>query len=246
MQLSLVIPVHNEAGNIHPLLAEIDTALQALDAYEILYVDDGSSDATAQELRTALATYPRLRVLRHRKSCGQSTAVLSGVRAASGAWIATLDGDGQNDPSDLPRMILRAAEADHPALVNGWRRQRQDSGFKRISSRIANAVRGGLLGDHTPDTGCGIKLFQRAVFLQLPYFDHCHRFLPALFLRQGCTVVSLEVQHRPSTLGKSKYGLHNRLWVGLVDIIGVMWLQRRCRLPEVKEIKPVSAATLNP
>lgn len=239
MQLSLVVPVHNEAGNILPLLAEIEAALAGLEAYEILYVDDGSQDATAAELQAAQHRYPRLRILRHTRSCGQSSAVISGVRAARGVWIATLDGDGQNNPADLPDLIRRAAEPDHPVLVNGWRQQRQDSGLKRFSSRIANAVRGWLLRDKTPDTGCGLKLFQRSAFLQVPHFDHMHRFLPALFLRQGFRVVSFPVRHRPRTQGRSKYGLHNRLWVGLVDLLGVMWLQRRWCSTEVQELAPL-------
>ncbi len=239
MQLSLVIPVHNEAGNILPLLAEIQTALMGLESYEIIYVDDGSQDATVTQLRTAQGHYPQLRVLRHAHSCGQSAAVLSGVRAARGVWVATLDGDGQNDPADLPDLIRRAAAPDHPVLVNGWRQRRQDSRLKQLSSRVANAVRGWLLRDNTPDTGCGIKLFQRNVFLQVPHFDHMHRFLPALFLRQGYHVVSFPVRHRPRAQGRSKYGLHNRLWVGLVDLFGVMWLQRRWRSAEVRELPPL-------
>jgi dolichol-phosphate mannosyltransferase len=238
MDLSVVIPVRNEQDNIAALIAEIRAALDGRLDYEVVYVDDGSTDATAERLAAAQRDFPRLRVLRHAQSCGQSAALATGVRAARGAWIATLDGDGQNDPADIPKLWAMAQERDRPAnlqLVAGWRRRRQDSWLKRLSSRIANAVRARLLKDATPDTGCGLKLFPRAVFLELPYFDHMHRFLPALVQRNGGRTVSVEVNHRPRTRGTSKYGVHNRLWVGIVDLIGVMWLQRRMRRPQVLE-----------
>jgi dolichol-phosphate mannosyltransferase len=239
MDLSVVIPVKNEQDNILPLLGEIHAALEGRYDYEVIYVDDGSTDASPRVLEQGRAQYPRLRVLRHAASCGQSTAVRTGVRAARGGWIATLDGDGQNDPADIPKLMAVIQAADCPPglkLIAGWRKTRRDTWLKRISSKIANRVRSGLLRDSTPDTGCGLKLFERALFLELPYFDHMHRFLPALVLRAGCQVQSVEVHHRQRERGVSKYGLHNRLWVGIVDLFGVAWLQRRARLPVVNEV----------
>jgi dolichol-phosphate mannosyltransferase len=237
MDVSLVIPVFNEEDNIDPLLAEIQAALGAAD-YEVIYVDDGSTDGTPQRLRAAAESFDRLRVIRHDRSCGQSTAVWTGVRQARAPWIATLDGDGQNDPLDIPKLLAEACGAAVPGQVPlvcvcGFRRSRRDSWLKRFSSRIANRVRGTLLGDATPDTGCGLKVFSRAAFLALPYFDHMHRFLPALFLRGGGGIRSVEVNHRERTRGVSKYGLFNRLWVGMVDLCGVAWLQRRSKSPKI-------------
>jgi dolichol-phosphate mannosyltransferase len=237
--LSVVIPVRNEAANIAPLVAELGAALRGL-AHEIIYVDDGSGDATPAELAAAASHVPALRWLRHRVGCGQSAAVISGVRAARGIWIATLDGDGQNDPADIPLLLARAlaGEAESrgggPVLIAGHRTRRRDTAIKRISSRIANAVRGRLLGDRTPDTGCGLKLFRREAFLALPHFDHMHRFLPALFIRAGGHVESVPVGHRPRLRGRSNYGTLDRLAVGLVDLAGVFWLQHRWRRPEVE------------
>ena len=235
MDLSIVIPVRNEAGNIAPLVAEITSAMRGLPAYEIIYVDDGSSDGTAAEILRLSAELPHLRLLRHLRSCGQSTALLTGIKAAQGTWIATLDGDGQNDPADIPQLwrLARTASANPPLLVAGVRAKRQDSRAKRMASLIANAVRSRLLGDATPDTGCGLKLFPRALFLDLPAFDHMHRFLPALVLRAGGVVRSVPVNHRPRRIGKSKYGVFDRLGVGIVDLIGVYWLQRRAIRPDL-------------
>jgi dolichol-phosphate mannosyltransferase len=231
LELSVVIPVKNEAENIAPLVAEIHAALDGLTAFEIIYVDDGSADDTVARIRSLQATDPALRLVRHAASCGQSTAVRSGVKAARGRWIATLDGDGQNDPADIP-ALWRQATTDEPAqLYAGWRAERKDTAIKRLSSRLANRVRARLLGDATPDTGCGLKLFERALFLDLPYFDHMHRFLPALVLRAGGRVVSVKVNHRPRARGASNYGTFDRLWVGISDIFGVMWLQRRAKRP---------------
>lgn len=238
MDLSVVIPVKNEQDNILPLLAEIHTALEGKFDYEVIYIDDGSTDRTPQVLAEARSTYPRLRILTHRVSCGQSTAVRTGVKAARAPWIATLDGDGQNDPADIPNLMAAIRASGAPAtlwLVAGWRKKRRDTWIKRISSRIANRVRSGLLKDATPDTGCGLKLFKREVFLDLPYFDHMHRYLPALVLRAGGQIQSVEVNHRHRERGVSKYGLHNRLWVGIVDLFGVSWLQRRAKQPQVTE-----------
>lgn len=225
--LSVVVPVCNEAENVEPLAREIDAALRGSE-YEMIFVDDGSTDETATVLRRLKTELPALRVLRHSFRSGQSAAVASGVRAARAAWIATLDGDGQNDPADIPRLIA-ARESNHGVqLFMGNRKaSRKDTAFRKLQSNIANGVRASLLGDGTPDTGCGIKLFSRSVFMELPRFDHMHRFLPALFQRQGARVISVPVSHRERTRGKSKYGMLNRLWVGIVDIAGVMWLRRR-------------------
>ena len=238
MELSVVIPVLNEAGNIEPLLAEVVAALQGKFDFEIVYVDDASDDATPVELASARRRNPRLRVVTHRRTCGRSTALRSGIIAARGDWIATLDGDGQNDPADIPKLLevaRQAAAAGQTVLVAGYRKRRQDSNVKRLSSRVANAVRSRLLGDATPDTGCGLKVFARTDFLNLPYFDHMHRFLPALMQRAGGSVTSVEVNHRHRQRGASKYGTLDRLAVGVVDLLGVMWLQRRARIPEASE-----------
>ena len=239
--LSVVVPVHDEEGNVLPLVDELRAALDGVVHYELVFVDDGSSDATAERLGTAESARPpgadgAVRVLRHRTACGQSTAVYTGVSNARGRWVATLDGDGQNDPADIPALLARLTAPDRPArlgMVAGWRTVRRDSWFVRLSSRVANRVRGGLLGDRTPDTGCGLKLFERDLFLRLPYFDHMHRFLPALARRAGAEVESVPVHHRPRVHGRSHYGLHNRLWTGIVDLAGVIWLTRRARLPEL-------------
>jgi glycosyltransferase involved in cell wall biosynthesis len=241
MDLSVVIPVKNEAGNIAPLVAEIVAALavrdQGLAEYEIVYVDDGSDDATVAEIGRLQASVPQLRFLRHARSCGQSAAIRSGVRAARGRWIATLDGDGQNDPADIPALwrIAQASPEGSPLLIAGHRARRRDSWSKRQASRLANAVRRRLLHDDTLDTGCGLKLFPRVLFLELPFFDHMHRFLPALVLREGGIVRSLPVNHRPRQRGTSKYGVFDRLSVSIADLLGVMWLRRRHARPVLVE-----------
>lgn len=229
MQFSVVIPVHNESGNIRPLLKELLAVLHEENNYEIICVDDGSDDSTHTELGVMQTQFPVLRVLRHARRCGQSSALLSGVRAALGEWIITLDGDGQNDPADIPALLtrVRTASQANRLMLAGYRVNRQDNWLKRISSRVANSVRRRLLKDGTPDTGCGLKLFPRELYLSLPAFDHMHRFLPALMAREGARVESIPVGHRPRRCGISKYGVHNRLWVGLVDVCGVMWLQHR-------------------
>ncbi len=229
MDLSVVIPVRNEAANIAPLVGEIRAALDGRLEYEIVYVDDGSGDGTVSEIERLQRSLPALRLVRHRARAGQSAAVRTGVKAARAPWIATLDGDGQNDPADIPRlwvMAREAVDAKH-VLIAGRRANRRDSATKRCSSRIANGVRSRLLGDDTPDTGCGLKLFTRALYLDLPFFDHQHRFLPALVIREGGRVVSAPVNHRPRERGTSNYGTLDRLWVGIVDLFGVMWLKRR-------------------
>jgi dolichol-phosphate mannosyltransferase len=229
-QVAVVVPVKNEAENILPLIAEIDAALRGR-AHEIVYVDDGSDDATPAQLAAAKTQYPSLRVLRHSESCGQSAAVATGVRAARATWIATLDGDGQNDPADIPALLDAAHAAGESVMVAGQRVKRRDSSVKRMSSKLANGLRNALLKDGVADTGCGLKVFAREDFLALPYFDHMHRFLPALIQRAGRRVILMPVNHRPRTRGISKYGVMNRLFVGITDMLGVMWLQRRNRRP---------------
>ena len=228
-EFSVVVPVCNEAENVEPLAREIDAALNNR-AYEMIFVNDGSTDETAAILKKLKSSLPALRVLSHSFRSGQSAAVASGVRAARAPWVATLDGDGQNDPADIPRLIEArdGPEGRGVQLIMGNRKaSRKDTAFRKLQSSVANGVRSSLLGDGTPDTGCGIKLFSREVFMDLPRFDHMHRFLPALFQRHGARVVSVPVSHRPRTRGTSKYGMLNRLWVGIVDIGGVMWLRRR-------------------
>jgi len=232
-RLSVVIPVHNEAENVGLLAGELHAVLGSLGGGEIIFVDDGSTDDTVSVLHTARASgIPELRVICHEWHSGQSAAVCTGVRVARTEWIATLDGDGQNDPADIAKLI--AAQQREPALrlIVGNRTTRRDTWVRRVSARVANGVRGGLLGDGTPDSGCGIKLFDRDTFMNLPRFDHMHRFLPALFQRAGAKVASVPVSHRPRIRGTSKYGLRNRLWAGIVDLCGVIWLTRRKAPPD--------------
>ncbi len=240
LDVSVVIPVCNEQENVEPLAREIHAALSGRYAFETIFVDDGSTDGTAQAVLAAKAAgMPEIRLIRHAVRSGQSAAVATGVRKAGASWIATLDGDGQNDPADIPKLLDTALQSKSARLrlVMGNRTTRRDTWLRRLSSRVANGVRGGLLKDGTPDTGCGIKVFDRAVFMDMPRFNHMHRFMPALFQRDGFDVVSVPVNHRERTRGKSKYGLNNRLWVGIVDIFGVMWLIRRAspRVPVEEE-----------
>jgi dolichol-phosphate mannosyltransferase len=235
--VSVVVPVRNEAGNIEMLVKEIATALGSEWRFEVIYVDDGSSDGTEAELKRLMAQYPWLRRVRHQQSCGQSAAVRSGVTAARATLIVTLDGDGQNDPAFIPAM-LRAIEAgaQRAGLIAGQRVGRKSGGFKKFQSRVANAVRGAVLRDGTRDTGCGLKAFRRDVFLRLPYFDGLHRFLPALVKREGFTIGYVDVIDRPRAHGVSNYGMWDRLWVGILDLAGVWWLiRRKKRIPEVSE-----------
>jgi dolichol-phosphate mannosyltransferase len=237
LELSVVVPVFNERDNIPPLLAEIAAALRGRVAYEVIYIDDDSGDDSRAVLAAQKALHPELRVLHHLQRSGQSTAVWNGVRAAAAPWIATLDGDGQNDPADINKLLAaRAQAADDVHLFAGWRTTRRDSFNKRISSKVANAVRSRMLRDATPDTGCGLKLFARETFLRLPYFDHMHRYLPALVRRAGYASQSVPVGHRPRTAGVSKYGMLDRLWVGLADLRGVAWLMRRAKVTAVEEL----------
>jgi dolichol-phosphate mannosyltransferase len=227
-EISIVIPVCNEQENVGPLAQEIAAALAGR-RFEVLFVDDGSTDDTASVVRATRAAIPQVRLLRHSFRSGQSAAVTTGVRHARAEWVGTLDGDGQNDPADLARLLAAREVPGNAdvALFQGHRTTRKDTGFRKFQSRIANGVRSRMLGDGTPDTGCGIKLLHRPTYLELPKFDHMHRFLPALFQRAGARVISVPVNHRPRLRGASKYGMLNRLWVGIVDIFGVMWLRRR-------------------
>lgn len=243
LPLSVVIPVFNEQGNIASLLDEVAAVLRPLGPFELIVVDDASTDGTGEVLAGLGLRHPELVVARHARNRGQSVAIATGVTHASGAWIATLDGDGQNDPADLPRLLVERERAGGVMkLIGGWRRQRRDSWSKRIGSRIANAVRRRLLDDDTPDTGCGIKLFEREAFLALPRFDHMHRFLPALFRREGWLTLSVPVNHRPRVSGVSKYSNLQRLKVGLIDLVGVSWLLRRpCRAGTVRVDRPAAS-----
>ena len=234
--LSVVVPVHNEVENIEPLIAEIMATLEGVERYEIIYINDCSRDSTLERLTSLDQKFKVLRVLTHQKRSGQSAAIRTGVKAARGDLIATLDGDGQNDPEDIPKLLKAYREqavADARILIAGFRARRQDSFIKRLSSKIANGIRSSLLGDATPDTGCGLKIFRREDFFDLPGFEHMHRFLPALMIRNGGQVISVEVSHRPREHGKSKYGTLDRLWVGIMDLIGVLWLKRRPINPSV-------------
>lgn len=236
MKISVVVPIHNEASNISQLAKEICTALESRHEYELIFVDDGSSDNSHLILEQLQQEFHRIRIIRHRNQCGQSTAIFSGVRYAANPVIVTLDGDGQNDPRDISPLLDAYAkllnESDR-IMVTGFRRRRQDTLIRRISSKVANGVRSRLLKDQTPDTGCGLKVFSRELFLSLPYFDHMHRFLPALVKRTGGTILSIEVNHRHREKGKSHYGTVDRLVAGIIDLMGVYWLQVRTRIPEL-------------
>jgi dolichol-phosphate mannosyltransferase len=236
--VSIVVPVRNEAENVSPLIAEIAAALDGRWAYEIIYVNDGSTDATAARLAALMKLRGNLRQLRHATSSGQSAAVRSGVRGARGAIVATLDGDGQNNPAFLPDLIAAIENGgNRVGLAAGQRVGRKDTGFKKFQSRIANGVRNAILRDGTRDTGCGLKAFRREVFLAMPYFDGLHRFLPALVRREGYEIAYVDVIDRPRHSGVSNYGFFDRLWIGIMDLAGVWWLIRRKKpTPVVTEV----------
>ena len=236
--VSVVVPVRNEAENIVPLIQEITVALDGRWAYEIIYVNDGSTDATAARLAAVMKQRENLRQLQHAVSTGQSAAVRSGVRAARGAIVATLDGDGQNNPAFLPDLIAAVEKGgERVGLAAGQRVGRKDTGFKKFQSRAANAIRSAILHDGTRDTGCGLKAFRREVFLMMPYFDGLHRFLPALMRREGYEIAYVDVIDRPRRSGVSNYGFFDRLWIGIMDLAGVWWLIRRKKsTPVVTEV----------
>jgi dolichol-phosphate mannosyltransferase len=236
--VSIVVPVRNEADNIAPLVDEIAAALDKDLAFELIYVNDGSTDRTQAELTRLMASRPWLRQIRHEISCGQSAAISSGVIHARAAIVVTLDGDGQNDPAFIPALLAAMTKAPHIGLVAGQRVGRQATGFKKFQSRVANAVRSVVLRDGTRDTGCGLKAFRRDLFLRLPYFDGLHRFLPALVRREGYAIGYVDVVDRPRRAGTSNYGMWDRLWIGILDLLGVWWLIRRRRhVPQVSEVK---------
>lgn len=232
IDLSLIIPVYNEVDNVEGLYEEIAKALSAERFnYEVIFVDDGSTDGTVERLQILTKTHSNLRTLYHKQNYGQSAALLSGAKAARYSMLVTLDGDGQNDPADIPFLF---EQLDSPrTVVLGNRKKRDDNGLRKLSSFIGNGVRRYLLKDDCPDTGCSLKLFSREAFLALPHFNHFHRFLPALFKRAGFKLVNLPVNHRPRYHGVSKYGVMNRLFVGIYDLIGVCWLLKRPCAPEV-------------
>lgn len=235
--LSVVIPVFNESGNIASLIHEVVDQLRGQLVFDILCVDDQSQDDTRQVLAALRMQVPELKVLVHQQRCGQSAAIRTGVKHALSPWIVTLDGDGQNDPADIPGLLRARADADPGIrLFAGWRVQRQDPAHKRWASRWANRIRQRLLRDGTPDTGCGIKLFERTAFLDLPYFDHMHRYLPALMQRAGWKTLSVPVAHRPRRSGQSKYTNLGRALAGVRDLLGVAWLIQRSHVVAVSEL----------
>lgn len=236
--ISVVIPAKNEQGNIGKLIKEIHSSLQGYPQFEIVITDDGSHDHTAQEaINSAAECGCPLQVIRHAQSCGQSTAVLTAIKHAKGEWIITTDADGQNDPSDMPKMLEAASHQTNPHFcIAGFRAQRQDTAWIRFQSKIANTIRHALLGDGVPDSGCGLKIIPKSTYLQLPYFDHMHRFLPALIKNIGGDIVIHQVRHRDREIGTSNYNAWNRAWVGIIDILGVIWLQKRTQRPTIASI----------
>lgn len=237
--LSVVIPAQNEEENIRMLIDEVRQSLDGVLNYELIYVNDGSTDSTLDILEQYRAGFSLLKIISHEKSAGQSTAVRTGIKHAISPVIATLDGDGQNDPADIPALFeaLNQHAGTGVVLVNGYRKKRRDTFVKRMSSRLANGIRSWLLDDDTPDTGCGLKVFNRAAYLEIPFFDHLHRFLPAMMINGGGKVMSVEVNHRERQLGSSHYGFFDRLWVGIFDLMGVIWLKSRTTHPIVAEEK---------
>ena len=240
--ISIVIPAKNEAENIRPLITEIQTAMADRDDYELIYVDDGSTDDTWNELQTLYESNPHLLLVRHQQSVGQSIAILSGAWQARGKWLVVLDADGQNDPADIPGMLNAVQDANHrdPAVwgVIGHRVNRRDDWVKRLSSKVANGFRDFMLRDGIPDTGCGLKAVLRERYLRLPSFNHMHRYIPTLIQAQGGSMLVHPVNHRPRQAGVSNYGVWNRLWVGLVDVLGVWWLKRRAKVVHIQERRP--------
>lgn len=230
-KLAIVLPAYNESGNLRPLVTEIDAALADV-PHEILVTDDGSTDDTRARLIALKDDFPQLRVLAHRQNAGQSRSIRTGIMAARAPVIATLDSDGQNVPADIPALYAQLIRKDAPdtlAMVGGRRAKRKDTVAKRLGSRIGNGVRKRLLNDEADDTGCGLKVFRRQAFLELPYFDHIHRYLPALMLREGYSCEYRDVAHRERGEGESKYTNFGRLKVSIADLRGVRWLNKRAR-----------------
>ena len=241
LSISAVVPVHNEQDNVKKLLDEIVSVSELCGISEIIFIDDCSNDETAMRLAKLEQEVAMLTVLNHQSQCGQSAAIYTGILCAHSSWIVTMDGDGQNNPADIPALLnaLMASDNQNIKLVNGNRNKknnRQDSIVKRLSTKTANAVRSALLNDDVPDSGCGLKLMCRTTYLQLPYFNNIHRFTPALFIRTGAEVLSVDVSHRPRERGSSHYGIWNRLWVGIVDLLGVSWLMRKGYQAKVKKL----------
>lgn len=228
---SVLIPVMNEQDNILPLLTELHAALADGPAFEVLVIDDGSTDASAARVGDALALYPCLRLIRHQTRAGKSAALRTGAKAAQGTWLVTMDGDRQNDPADIPRLLAAQAAEPRLVMVAGTRRRRDDTLAKRLTSRLGNGIRRAFLRDACPDTACGLKLIRRDLFLDLPFFDSLHRFLPALVKGRGLDYVNLPINDRARTAGQSKYTNLGRAAVGLFDLLGVIWLLRRTSLP---------------
>jgi dolichol-phosphate mannosyltransferase len=226
--ISIIIPVHNEAENIGQLIGEIGM-LSLNYSYQIVVVDDASYDNTYAVLSEIKMNMPHLKIIRHKEKYGQSAAIATGVAHADGELIVTMDGDGQNDPADIPGLISTLLSNKRCRMVVGYRKRRKDSYWRNITSKIANQVRSALLKDHTPDTGCGLKIFYKSSFTSLPFFDHMHRFLPALIQMQGGEVISEEVKHRTREHGKSNYGTLDRMWAGIIDLMGVYWLRLRSK-----------------
>lgn len=242
LPISVVVPAHNEQGNVENLVREISDVDQICNIHEIIFVDDNSSDQTLNTLTDLKQKFTKLRVIHHENQCGQSAAIFSGVKASKSEWVATLDGDGQNIPGDIPRLVTALTECKNPdvKLINGNRNRganRQDNWIKKMSSKIANSVRSFMLKDNIPDSGCGLKLMHRETYLSLPYFTNLHRFTPALFIRTGSEILSVNVGHRPREAGSSHYGLFNRLWIGIVDLIGVTWLMNKGYRARAREVE---------
>lgn len=240
LDLSIIIPVYNEAGNIADVVSEVRAAFDGVVSYEIVFINDGSDDGTADEIAAEAAESDVVRVVTHKTRGGKSRALINGAMAARGRFMATMDGDGQDDPTNIVRMWEKLCESGSPdpaLLVCGWRRDRKDSFWRKFVSRIANRVRRWLLGDDTPDTACGLKLMNREAFLDLPRFENMHRYFPALFAKRGHRAVSVPVVHRPRNKGVSKYGTLDRLWAGIWDLMGVMWVLKRMQYPDIKEEK---------
>ena len=238
MNLSIIIPVFNESENISNLLIEISEALSTYN-HEILVIDDSSTDSTIEVLKSIKQSNENLRILSHSENYGQSNAIKTGISSSKHDVIVTIDGDGQNDPRDIPILVEEYVKRNinYPrVMIAGYRYSRKDSFLKRFSSKYANMLRNFLLKDNVPDTGCGLKVFDKKSFLELPFFNHIHRYLPALFIAQGGKVFSVKVSHRPRVKGVSKYGFHNRFWVGIHDLLGVFWLQKRSKKNSFKEI----------